>query len=343
MLLRRAYSTLSTPELRAEYASKMGMPSARANDPRFARFERWRREVIPDLQIQLGYWARSVDYVVDDWKANLERREATLQRLYNACVQALRQLRSAEARRQREQQAQGPHTSPASAPAARRKEPQAQAQAQAHMQAAQQQPWEPQPPGGAASGGRDPADPSVASAGSAWGSLDEIVDPADADVTGGAASSAAGDVSTSAGSTRAGGSGAQAGTGGTGAAADPVAAAEAAMAVAGIRAELEGIQSDSEEGTARVQREVDKRYEQVSTRYPAYPAIVWMDLWEETSELWLARGQAEAQRCAAAGARWAAVEAQLRRELAQAVGVAEAEEMLAQGPIAGAGTGRFEG
>lgn len=51
-------------------------PSARAADPRFARFERWRREVIPDLEYQLEFWVRPVEGHVEAWRLAREQVRA---------------------------------------------------------------------------------------------------------------------------------------------------------------------------------------------------------------------------------------------------------------------------
>lgn len=73
-LLRRAHDVLLAPELRAAHDSELaeqGVPGALATSPRFARFERWRREVLPDLDRQLDVWTAEVDALLADAHAAL--------------------------------------------------------------------------------------------------------------------------------------------------------------------------------------------------------------------------------------------------------------------------------
>lgn len=62
--LKRAHEVLSNRMLRQEHDTKLALPSAQAKDPRFARFYRWRREVIPDLEIALDEWTEQVNGIV---------------------------------------------------------------------------------------------------------------------------------------------------------------------------------------------------------------------------------------------------------------------------------------
>ncbi|GLC46240.1 hypothetical protein PLESTB_001538800 [Pleodorina starrii] len=304
MLLRRAYTTLSTAELRAEYEAKLGMPSARSRDPRFARFERWRREVLPDLHIQLDVWSRGLEGYLAAWRASLEQREQNLARLYRACCESLQQLQelrsaAAEVSEQQQQQPYMPGTTADCPEPPMQQQPQPQPHPQPQLR------------------------------------TNSLLYPED--VFASMASTASVDSTR----TLCGSAGDDAGGGGCGCTAvDALAAAAAAAAAAeaGLRdmaAEVAGIASDCGDGTARVEREVEKRYQQVSMRYPAYPDIVWMDVWEETSEQWLAQSAAEAQRCAEASSRWSA----RLRHLQERLQAATLPEL--QGQIAGAGTGRF--
>lgn len=63
--LLRAHEVLSNNLLRQEHDRKLDLPSAQAKDPRFARFHRWRREVIPDLEVALDEWTGQVTAIVD--------------------------------------------------------------------------------------------------------------------------------------------------------------------------------------------------------------------------------------------------------------------------------------
>ncbi|EFJ48224.1 molecular chaperone [Volvox carteri f. nagariensis] len=215
MLLRRAYTTLASPELRAEYEAILGLPSARSRDPRFARFERWRREVIPDLVIQVDAWTRTIDGYLAAWRASIEKRERNLVRLYSACASLVRQLQQLRSEEGCTQQ----YNAPPSAPW--------------QLQPQQQDAW-------------------------CYPDADFLSVASPADVpSGGDGNASSYDIE------------------------KVVEAAEAMLKE--ITTEIEGIATDSGDGTARLEREVEKRYQQVSMRYPAYPDIVWMDMWEETS------------------------------------------------------------
>ncbi|GIM12449.1 hypothetical protein Vretimale_15803 [Volvox reticuliferus] len=281
MLLRRAYKTLSTSELRAEYEAKLGMQSVAARDPRFARFERWRREVIPDLRIQLDVWSRSLDGYLAAWRASVEKRERSLERLYSACTDSFRQLQQQTHPTTEDYAYQRPPPPP----------PQQQQQA----------------PGARLYQEPDLLSMASAASGDAWINVN---------VDGG------------------GGGGGGGGFGGPSSQFPVILEGVEAM-LQQMATELAGIAADSGDGTARVNQEVEKRYQQVSMRYPAYPDIVWMDIWEETSELWMAQSATEAQRCAESGRMWSERLQQLREQL-QAVAAAE---VIFQ--VAGAGTGRF--
>jgi curved DNA-binding protein CbpA len=74
--LKRAYDTLKDALLRNEHDSKLGLVSARAKDPRFARFERWRREVLPDLNLALDVWTAEVLRVIQEEESTLCRLQA---------------------------------------------------------------------------------------------------------------------------------------------------------------------------------------------------------------------------------------------------------------------------
>ncbi|KAG2438832.1 hypothetical protein HXX76_005373 [Chlamydomonas incerta] len=383
MALRRAYTVLSSAELRAEYESKMGLPSARAADPRFARFERWRREVIPDLEYQLEFWSRPVEGYVEAWRQAREQRERTLARLYNACLQSLRALKQL---REQELQRQKAAAAAATASAAAGGGAGGGAGAAAAPSAGAV--------GGGSGLGSGQGDSRAAGSGAGAGagssgrlraraasSPGPVTDAAAAAGAGAsmAGAAAAGAMASSswasaascswdevdgwAGSTgnhsSGRGSAASAGAGGSGgadgggargagaaaaaspassseevAASDPADAAVAAAAAAGgglqdllpalgeclaqMGEQVAGFAADTGDGMARVQREVDKRYEQVATRYPAYPDIVWLDVWEANAERWLGMAAEQARGCSEAEARWSGVLTQLREEVAQA-------------------------
>ena len=81
MLVKRAYHVLSQAELRAEHDSLLGLASARAKDPRFARFERWRREVVPDLREQLAVWTQEINLILSEADSKLQQLHASAQAL----------------------------------------------------------------------------------------------------------------------------------------------------------------------------------------------------------------------------------------------------------------------
>ncbi|GIL56880.1 hypothetical protein Vafri_12121 [Volvox africanus] len=279
MLLRRAYKTLSTLELRAEYEAKLGMPSARARDPRFARFERWRGEVIPDLRTQLDVWSRSLEGYLAAWRASVEKRERSLGLLYSACMDSLSQLQQL----------------------------QQEARPTSEEYAYQCPPLPPQPQ--QSPDARLYPEPDLLSRGPSAASGDFFVAPPGTfNINGG----------------------------GTGCSSEfPVILGCVDRMLQQMAAEVVGIAADSGDGTARVDREVEKRYQQISMRYPAYPDIVWIDFWEETAELWQAQSAAEAERCAESGKMWSERLQELRGRLQD---VAAAEVIF---QVAGAGTGRF--
>ncbi|GFR43013.1 hypothetical protein Agub_g4013, partial [Astrephomene gubernaculifera] len=108
-----------------------------------------------------------------------------------------------------------------------------------------------------------------------------------------------------------------------------------------MAAEVTGLSSDAADLAALVRREVDKRFEQLSSRYPAYPDIVWLDVWEETEGRWLAQSLKEELLCKAAAERWSTVVVQLKRELWEVMrGDIPAVDMRAVS-VAGACTGHF--
>ncbi|WIA30737.1 hypothetical protein OEZ86_000804 [Tetradesmus obliquus] len=187
--LRKAHDVLSDKMLRMEHDSQLGLPSARAADPRFARFERWRREVVPDLRMAMDVWGAEVFGIITAADQALWAQEQQLLQL-------------------------------------------------------QQQP--------ASSGSEDIR--RAASASSEWQM-----------------------------------------------------AAEAAAAQV---ASMQGVLQDA---VANVQRLYEKRYQQVEVRYPAYPSLVWYDVWEDMSGEWLAASsklqQNWNQRMKAAGEVAAAVQA----------------------------------
>ncbi|GLI64488.1 hypothetical protein VaNZ11_007687 [Volvox africanus] len=278
MLLRRAYKTLSTHELRTQYEAKLGMPSARAHDPRFARFERWRCEVIPDLRIQLDVWSRSLDGYLTAWRASVAERERSLGRLYSACLDSLRQLHQLQ---------QETH-------------PTTQDYVYQYPPLPQQQQ---RPPDARLCPEPDPLSRASAASGDFF-----VAPPGNFNINGS----------------------------GSGWSSEfPVLLECVEGMFQQMAAEVAGIAADSGDGTARVDREVEKRYQQVSMRYPAYPDIVWMDVWEETAELWKAQGAAEAERCAESGKIWSERLQQLKGRLHA---MAPAEVII---QVAGAGTGRF--
>eukprot|EP00198_Chlamydomonas_reinhardtii_P003652 XP_001692988.1 DnaJ-like protein [Chlamydomonas reinhardtii] len=429
MAVRRAYTVLSSAELRAEYETKMGLPSARAADPRFARFERWRREVIPDLEYQLEFWVRPVEGHVEAWRLAREQRERTLARLYNACLQSLKALkRLREQELQQQRQAAAAAVAAAGAGTATAVPAAGAAGGGSGLGAASRGAGEAaggSSGAGVGSSGRvcagtasSPADPftdvaaaasgagasmaGAAAAGSmgaaSWASAascswDEAEQVAGRTGSSRGSSSSSGASAASAGVSGGGGDGGSAmGAGraaGVGsataataahspassledahaavagpAAAGPGTAAAAATAagsgagyqdllpalaecLAQMSEQVAGFAADSGDGTARVQREVDKRYEQasascvghgagglVSMRYPAYPDIVWLDVWEEAAGRWLGMAAEQARGCSEAEARWSGVLQQLREEVAQA-------GALGAGAAGGAAAGSF--
>ncbi|KAF6242160.1 hypothetical protein COO60DRAFT_228757 [Scenedesmus sp. NREL 46B-D3] len=169
--LRRAHDILTDKMLRMDHDSQLGLPSARAADPRFARFERWRREVVPELRMQMDVWGAEVYGIL------------------SAADQILWSL---------------------------------------EQQLPQQQPV-------SSTRSSSNADSSLAS-------------------------------SSSSSSTH----------------------QEAAETAAALVASMDGALQDA---VANVQRLYDKRYQQVEVRYPAYPSLVWYDVWEEMSNEWLAASQ----------------------------------------------------
>ncbi|KAL6759593.1 hypothetical protein V8C86DRAFT_3024802 [Haematococcus lacustris] len=68
-----AYEALTDADSRQHYDKGLGLVSARAKDPRFARFERWRTEVVPlaVVQIRLEEWGVEVAGIVAGWEASL--------------------------------------------------------------------------------------------------------------------------------------------------------------------------------------------------------------------------------------------------------------------------------
>ncbi|KAJ9533024.1 hypothetical protein QJQ45_018109, partial [Haematococcus lacustris] len=68
-----AYEALTDADSRQHYDTGLGLVSARAKDPRFARFERWRTEVVPPavVQIRLEEWGVEVAGIVAGWEASL--------------------------------------------------------------------------------------------------------------------------------------------------------------------------------------------------------------------------------------------------------------------------------
>jgi hypothetical protein len=96
MLVKRAYHVLSQAELRAEHDSSLGLASARAKDPRFARFERWRREVIPDLREQLAVWTQEINLMLSEAESKLQQIQATAKAFNDAKQVVLTQPPSPE-------------------------------------------------------------------------------------------------------------------------------------------------------------------------------------------------------------------------------------------------------
>ncbi|WIA10694.1 hypothetical protein OEZ85_010874 [Tetradesmus obliquus] len=171
--LRKAHDVLSDKMLRMEHDSQLGLPSARAADPRFARFERWRREVVPDLRMAMDVWGAEVFGIITAADQALWVQEQQLLQL-------------------------------------------------------QQQPAR-----------------SSSSSSSNGSSSDGVLCVSDASRD----------------------------------------RQEAAETAAALVASMQGILQDA---IANVQRLYDKRYQQVEVRYPAYPSLVWYDVWEDMSGEWLA-------------------------------------------------------
>eukprot|EP00879_Flechtneria_rotunda_P012470 GHRR01013022.1.p1 GENE.GHRR01013022.1~~GHRR01013022.1.p1 ORF type:complete len:285 (+),score=89.91 GHRR01013022.1:277-1131(+) len=167
--LKRAYNVLLNSQLRQEHDGALGLPSARAKDPRFARFERWRQELVPDLHMQLDVWTAEIQLIVGTADKALWVQE-------QQCLQLLTAMSKAA-------------TTPISS-----------AGLQQYGQQAEQQ----------------------------------------------------------------------------------LSSSEAVQLACQAMGDL------LQDAIANVQRLYDKRYEQVEARYPAYPAIVWFDVWEQVSDEWLA-------------------------------------------------------
>eukprot|EP00878_Enallax_costatus_P009793 GHUV01010226.1.p1 GENE.GHUV01010226.1~~GHUV01010226.1.p1 ORF type:complete len:255 (+),score=84.77 GHUV01010226.1:293-1057(+) len=153
--VKRAHEVLSSDALRQEHDIKLNLPSAQAKDPRFARFYRWRGEVIPDLEIALAAWTAQVSDITDAATTTLLDLEQQMQVLG--------------------------------------------------------------------------ADDGVEDIGGSSGTRSQ--------------------------------------------------------AAAAVVSSMQGVLQDA---IANIQRQYDKRYEQVQVRYPAYPDIVWYDVWLEVSDGWLA-------------------------------------------------------
>lgn len=86
--VKRAHEVLSNDALRQEHDSKLNLPSVQAKDPRFARFYRWRSEVIPDLQIALAEWTAQVSDITDAASRALSELEQQLHLLDAECSDA---------------------------------------------------------------------------------------------------------------------------------------------------------------------------------------------------------------------------------------------------------------
>ncbi|GBF99721.1 hypothetical protein Rsub_12434 [Raphidocelis subcapitata] len=77
LAVRRAYEHLSNELLRAEHDQQLGINNARGGDPRFARFNRWRSEVVPELRAQLQIWTAEMAEIARSeaaaWRALVAR------------------------------------------------------------------------------------------------------------------------------------------------------------------------------------------------------------------------------------------------------------------------------
>eukprot|EP00877_Chromochloris_zofingiensis_P004364 jgi/Chrzof1/13929/Cz08g18070.t1 len=182
MQLKRAYDVLSQSMLRAEHDSSLGLASARAKDPRFARFERWRTEVVPDLRMQLEVWSKEMDDILLYYDGQLNSIQAHLQEQ----THALQMLQTTET-----------------------SDPNCVATPNNHQSAAHNN--------------------------------------------------------------------------------TAVHAHECTYDDVCIT--LVAMRNSIDECSAVINRQFQKRYEQVEVRYPAYPDIVWYDVWEQTSAQWLQSAQ----------------------------------------------------
>jgi uncharacterized phage infection (PIP) family protein YhgE len=78
-LLKRAHDILMDSQMRSVHDAELNLPSAQQKDPRFARFYRWRSEVLPDLQEILDEWSAEVQQIIDEAEATLSAQQQLLQ------------------------------------------------------------------------------------------------------------------------------------------------------------------------------------------------------------------------------------------------------------------------
>jgi hypothetical protein len=209
--LKRAYDTLKDALLRNEHDSKLGLASARAQDPRFARFERWRREVLPDLNVALDVWTAEVLRVIQE-------AEATLCQLQEAATAAAAAAAAAAPGGTRGRSVDAAPAAGAAGAATASPVPGAQYAASTPMSAGttQQQQQEQKQQQQQQQEQQEQQGPEL-SAIELYSDMDRVL----------------------------------------------------------------------REAQGNVDRLYSKRYEQVCSMYPAYPDIVWYDVWEAVSEEWL--------------------------------------------------------
>ncbi|KAI8465249.1 MAG: hypothetical protein J3K34DRAFT_525541 [Monoraphidium minutum] len=240
--VRRAYDVLSQELLRAEHDAQLGFAGSSANDPRFARFNRWRAEVVPELRAQLRIWSDEVYQIIRSeaarWRHQIDRARRRAAAAA-AAADALAARRGAAGAGAAVVGAAGAGRFDAAPPGAR-----GEAQA-AHAAAAAASNWEPY--GSGDGGGEEPPYGGGGGGGAHFGCSSEEVRLSEA------LRDNLGDLWES------------------------------------VR-ELQGAVA---EGQACVQRQYDKRIEQVAARYRVYGEVVWYDIWEEFTGPWL--GDAAAQ------------------------------------------------
>lgn len=227
LAVRRAYDVLSQEMLRAEHDQNLGLATQRNNDPRFARFNRWRAEVVPELRGQMQIWSDEVGQIIRDESASWLQRRRDFERLLAEAADAAEALRAAGG---------GGMSSAVAVAAAGASRFGVAEEAELSTVPVWEYGW-----GGASSGG---------------GQQREDQQQQHRQVL--------------------------------------LAGLEERLAE--LAAQLAELRRGSSDVQACVQRQYDKRLEQVQARYRVYGEIVWYDIFEEAAGAWLTEAARQAER-----------------------------------------------